>query len=161
MLAYLLWHRPSAEASRETYEQRLVDFHAALRHEGLETASFRLEHLPFSSGSGYEDWYLVEDWAAIGALGDVALRGAHGSRHDAVALLSAESWGGVYGLVRGDRRPPAGARWAAKGPEESLDSFLEREGAQTLWRRQLVLGPAAEFCLGEEATRGRARVWPS
>jgi hypothetical protein len=160
MLAYLFWHRPRAGVSGGTYERRLIDFHAGLGAAGVTSAAFRLERLPFAPAGGYEDWYLAEDWAAIGALADTATGSADAPSHDAVAEISGESWGAVYALVRGTVRPPDGARWLEKPRGEPLESVLHRDPAESLWRRQLVLGPAAELCLGGQASTGRERVWP-
>ena len=161
MLAYLFWHRPQLDVSPELYEQRLIEFHAALGESGIQSAAFRLERLPFGDGGGYEDWYLAEDWAAIGHLADVALAASPGPRHEAVAGLSGEGWGGVYALVRGEARPPVGARWSAKPPGEGLEPFLARHPGAAAWRRALVLGPAPEFCLAEGASPGRTQLWPA
>jgi hypothetical protein len=160
MLAYLFWHRPREGVTRDTYERHLLDFHGALGAAGVQSAALRLERLPFAPVNGYEDWYLAEDWAALGALGASATGAAHGARHAALAELSGEGWGGVYALVRGEPRPPPGVRWLEKARGESLESLLRRELAETVWRRQLVLGPAAELCLADAPSVGRERLWP-
>jgi hypothetical protein len=59
-------------------------------------------------------------------------------------------WGGVYRLVRGGAAPPAGVRWAAREPDERPEAAL--------WQRQMVLGPAPEFCVAEAGHAGRERV---
>jgi hypothetical protein len=161
MLAYLFWHRPRTGVARDTYEEALIEFHRSLASSGVESAAFRLEELPFAPRSGYEDWYLIEDWSAIGLLGSTAISGVHGARHLATARLTGEGWGGVYALARGVPRPPAGVRWVQKPQGEGLEVLLERERAQSAWRRQLVLGPAPEICLAEEPSADRVRLWPA
>lgn len=89
-----------------------------------------------------------------------AVSGARRSPHDAVAGMAGEGWGGVYGLVRGRATVPGVVRWASKPGEESYGSFLERERAESVWQRQLVLGPAPEFCLAAEGSPARRRLWP-
>ena len=160
MLAYLFWHRPRADDRRDDYERRLVRFHAALQGAVAGSAAFGIEELPFAGGAGYEDWYLVEGWAALGALNEAAVSGARRSPHDAVAGMAGEGWGGVYGLVRGRAAAPDAVLWASKPDGESYGSFLERERAESVWQRQLVLGPAPEFCLAAEGSSARRRLWP-
>lgn len=160
MLAYLFWHRPRDDDRRDDYERRLVGFHAALQGAVVGSAAFGLDELPFAAGPGYEDWYLVDGWSALGVLSEAAVSGARRSPHDAVASVSGEGWGGVYGLVRGRAAVPDVVRWASKPGGESYDSFLERERAKTVWQRQLVLGPAPEFCLSAEGSSARRRLWP-
>src|SRR3712207_2250850 len=98
MLAYVFWHRPAEDVAREEYEGRLRAFHERL--EG-PSACFRLAALPWKPLDGYEDWYLVDDWAALGALNEAALDAVRRPGHDAAAAASAMGWGGVYRLLRG------------------------------------------------------------
>jgi hypothetical protein len=160
MLAYVFWHRPDPEVGQRAYEQRLLEFHTALLAGGVETASFRLEQLPFGTDDGYEDWYLVDDWAALGSLNQKAIERPQAPRHDAVADLAATGWGGIYALLRGSPHPPRGVRWAEKPRAEPEESFLEREQGDAVWRRQLVLGPAPEFCFAGEPSPARVCLWP-
>jgi GNAT superfamily N-acetyltransferase len=159
-LTYLFWHRPENRASLAEYERHLIDFHEALARVGVSSASFRVERLPFARGAGYEDWYLAEDWSQLGRLGGRATGDAQGARHDALARLSGDAWGGVYALVCGEAEPPDGARWVDRARGEAYKSFLERQAASTIWQRQLVLGPAPEFCVSEPPPSGRRRLWP-
>jgi hypothetical protein len=145
VLAYLFWHRPRAGVDAADYEGRLREFLGSL---DVPAASFRLDALPFGAGGGYEDWYLVEDWTALGVLNRAAVSGRPGPAHDAVAELADAGWGGIYELVRGPAEPPAGARWADRPDGD----------APAVWRRQLVLGPAPEFCLAAPQSSGRARL---
>src|SRR5215208_6795419 len=101
VLAYLFWHRPSSAA--EQYERRLAEFHERLRTDPpagfAGSVAFRVD-VPWM-GEGYEDWYLVEDWAAIGVLNDAAVDAAHRPDHDAVAHDSAHGAGGIFRLLSG------------------------------------------------------------
>jgi hypothetical protein len=144
VLAYVFWHRPGDDVARSDYEERLRAF-----HDKLETpsASFRLHALPWKPVDGYEDWYLAEDWAALGALNEAALAAPRRAEHDAAAAASIAGWGGVYRLIDGAAEPPEAVRWAH-----------ERGEAQAVWQRQMVLGPAPEFCLAGGPPRGRERV---
>jgi hypothetical protein len=161
MLGYVFWHRRAGSAAREDYERSLIEFHQALRGALVASASFRVERLPFTATGGYEDWYLVESWAALGELNDAAVSEPRAGPHDVVAGLAGEGWGAVYGLVRGTPAAPAGVRWMDKPDGERYEAFLRGVRAEALWQRQLVLGPAPEFCLGVERSEGRLPVWPS
>ena len=51
---------------------------------------------------GYEDWYLVDDWAAIGVLEEAAVSHGHLSAHEQIAGRSGLSTGSVYRLIEGE-----------------------------------------------------------
>jgi hypothetical protein len=146
MLAYVFWHRPRAGVAAADYERRLCAFHRRLL---APSGSFRISSLPFAEGDGYEDWYLVEGWADLGDLNAAAVSGVRRDPHDAVAEAADVGWGGVYALVRGDYRPPLNAHWVSKPAGESYEVFLDTMPAPTVWQRQMVLGPAPEFCVVE------------
>ncbi len=160
MLAYLFWHRPGPDGGRRDYERHLVGFHAALAGRGYTTAAFRLERLPFAERDGYEDWYLIDDWSALGVLAEAAVDLRSRPAHDAVAGLSAHGWGGVYRLAGGEPIPLSRARWRAKPAGAGYAGFIEGLGEATVWQRQLVLGPAPEFCVEDRGAPERERVWP-
>lgn len=174
MLAYLFWHRPRDAAATAAYEQALLAFHRSLAHTppvgfqgslALRVASLPW-HLPAAAPqsrpeedgrSAYEDWYFVEDYAALGVLNEAAVGRGHRTAHDDVARRSGASAGGLYGLIEGHRPPSLGATslavWVAGPPRsgryelgELLGDGIDPQHA-SLWRRQLVLGPAPEFCL--------------
>jgi hypothetical protein len=183
VLAYVFWHRPRDLAASDEYEQAHVAFHRSLAHSPpfgfYGSAAFRLGELPWpwsaasaqarlpdDGAGGYEDWYLVEDHTALGVLNEAAVGRGHGTLHDAVAHRSGEGCGGLYGLLEGVRPPaladatlavwvsrPAGSEPRALG--ELLGDGMDPQHA-SLWRRQLVLGPAPEYCL-----QGRERPGPS
>ncbi|HTQ68384.1 MAG TPA: hypothetical protein VMI13_06800 [Solirubrobacteraceae bacterium] len=198
MLAYLFWHRPREGAPAEDYERALETFHRSLARQppaGMTAlASYRLAEVPWldpRAAAGppeaigedvpeaglrspiYEDWYLVEDYTALGVLNEAAAGRGHRSRHDDIASLAGPGSGGLYALLEGEpdavalasaevavwvtTRPlTAGARAVARdaGVAELLGDGMERANA-SLWRRQLVLGPAPELCLvGPEPPSG-------
>jgi hypothetical protein len=184
VLAYVFWHAPAHGVELEEYEDGLAAFHAALARwppDGFGgSASFRLARASWRPvGSGYEDWYLVRGWTALGALSRGAVSGAVAVPHDHVAARSGQGAGGLYSLRSG---VPAlgrarGASWFAKpagmasADLDSLLSAITSAPALALWRRQLVLGPAPEFCLAGPASAelpdslsaeqtARAPIWP-
>lgn len=174
MLAYVFWHRPRDPSRAEGYEQTLLAFHRSLARSapvGMSaSASFRLGELPWlapltdapggmvEARGGYEDWYLLEDFAALGVLNEAAVGRGHATSHDAIARGYGAGAGALYGLVEGE--PCAAsladaslAVWVERpsgGPDRGLGELLG-DGMQpahaSLWRRHLVLGPAPEFCL--------------
>jgi hypothetical protein len=181
-LAYVFWHRPRPDVDSDDYEGLLRAFHSRLN---IPSASFRIEALPFAAGAGsedsgkgnedrggyedsrgghevreggYEDWYLVGGWAQLGELNVSALSDERRAAHDAAAAMVGEGWGAVYALVRGDARPPARTRWLTKSRGESYEEFLRALQAATVWQRQMVLGPAPEFCVaGDDAEASTSR----
>jgi hypothetical protein len=153
LLAYVFWHRPRPGIPPEDYERAQRAFHVRL---GIESASFRLERLPFDPGAGYEDWYLVETWAHLGALNAAAIDDHHRPEHDAAAALVGPGWGAVYACVRGEHMVPEGARWLEKPRGRELDAVLaELGGPAPVWQRQMVLGPAPELCVAGGEPRKR------
>ncbi len=153
MLAYVFWHQPRGGIDASEYERRLRTFHTEL---GGMSATFRVAPLPFTSEPGYEDWYLVDDWSALGTLNAMAVGGELRAPHDSAAKLAGVGWGGVYGLVQGPARPPLTARWASKPAAETYPAFIDSLRGATVWQRQMVLGPAPEFCVvSDEEVGGR------
>jgi hypothetical protein len=160
VLAYLLWHRPGEGVEREVYERALERFHRSLAHAppaGLRGSSvYRVGDLPWlAPGAGYEDWYLVDDFAALGVLNEAAVAHGHRAAHDDVAHRFGGAAGGLYGLLEGhaDLVNAPLAVWVARPPRaergalgDLLGDGMDPEHA-SLWRRQLVLGPAPEYCL--------------
>jgi hypothetical protein len=160
VLAYLFWHRPASGAEPGRYEQALERFHRSLAHRppaGFRgSAAFRVEELPWlGGGDGYEDWYLVEDWAALGVLEEAAVSRGHVSAHDAASARTGAGTAAVYRLLEGS--PELGeaeqAVWVASAPRREPAGLGELLGdgidpaRDGLWRGCLVLGPAPEYCL--------------
>jgi hypothetical protein len=156
VLAYIFWHQPKADIDMAAYEAAQRAFHEKL---GVSSACFRLARLPFAQHGGYEDWYVVDGWAELGVLNDAAVNAVRRVDHDRAADLAARGWGSVYELVRGATQIPTGVRWCDKNHGRPTDEFLASQDADAIWRRQLVLGPAPEFCLSAPDSDDRVAVW--
>jgi hypothetical protein len=182
MLAYVFWHRPLDGSAVAAYERAELAFHRSLAHArpaGMRgSAVFRVAELPWlapapaqppsgtgqglpqGGAAGYEDWYLVEDYTALGILNEAAVAHGHRTTHDDLARRFGSGAGGLYGLVEGELAPGLDsigaaslAIWVARtrgterlGLGELLGDGMDPNRA-SLWRRQLVFGPAPEFCL--------------
>jgi hypothetical protein len=168
MLAYVFWHRPLDGSAVEAYERAQIAFHRSLAHAppaGFQSSAvFRIPAhpagLPWLEGPGYEDWYFVEDYTALGVLNMAAVSHGHRTVHDEVAHRFGAGAGGLYGLIEG--HPPVApgafdqesvAVWVGRSPGierralgDLLGDGMDSQHA-SLWRRQLVFGPAPEFCL--------------
>src|SRR4029079_19528298 len=121
MLAYLFWHEPRPDVDADAYVGRLQAFHRALAAAPppsfVRSWSVRLAVAPWDAGPTrpVEDWYLVEDWAALGTLNDAAVRAPRGRAHDAIAALATNGRGGLYALLHGTLDGPVPwAGWVAK-----------------------------------------------
>ena len=153
VLAYVFWHRPAAAVEAHAYEAALAAFHTALAANPpagfLDSAAFRADTAPWLPGDGpaYEDWYAVEDWAALGTLNAAAVSGARATPHDAVAHEAGAGAGGVYRRIAGDGLGARAAAWLAKPDGEPRDAFHAALAATggAVWMRQMVLGPAPEY----------------
>jgi hypothetical protein len=155
VLAYVFWHRPGKAVDTAIYEDAQRDFHEAIE---VDSACFRIERLPFAEASGYEDWYLADDWAQIGALSEAAVDARRGASHDRAASLAGEGWGAIYSLVRGEARIPCGVEWVDKPRGEPSTEFVASLPHEGVWRRQLVLGPAPEFCCSASKSNARTPI---
>jgi hypothetical protein len=172
MLAYVFWHRPLEGVDVEAYERAEVGFHESLHRTPpagfLGSAVFRLAELPWlapssftaASEGGYEDWYLLEDFTALGVLNEAAVGSGHRGVHDEVAYRYGGGAGGLYGLTEGHAprldadalaiwvaRPPAGLPGSERRDVAALLGDGMDPDSASLWRRQLVFGPSPEYCL--------------
>lgn len=155
MLAYVFWHRPAAAAEASAYEDAQRAFHAAIE---VPSSSFRIDRLPFGKGGGYEDWYLVDDWAALGELNESAVDSARRNQHDQAASHATAGWGSIYELVRGVGEIPQGVEWLDKPRGAPSEEFIASLPHASIWRRQLVLGPAPELCCATANPGSRVRL---
>ena len=172
MLAYVFWHCAALGVDASRYEERLAAFHRALRRSPSDgfvgSAAYRIQGAPWlPQAAGYEDWYEVEDWAALGALNAAAVSARVRADHDTVAHLAAGGAGGLYRLLRAAAEPAvhSGSLWFAKPRERSYIDFTAEVEALAagcaVWQRQMVLGPATEFCLTGPEAQCRALTLPT
>ena len=156
MLAYVFWHRPAPDAGA-AYEPGLRAFQAVLRE--APPAGFVACWTYAVEGDAYEDWYLVDDWAALGVLNDAAVDAGHRVPHDAVAALAADGIAGVFRLIAGDGERPRAVRTTLAKPAgvsyaEFAAAVVEPAAGNgaAVWQRQMTLGPGPEFRVyGDEA----------
>jgi hypothetical protein len=161
VLSYVFWHRAADGVETDEYESACRAFHASLAAHPpgglLGSACLRAERLPWlgEGGAGLEDWYLLEDFGALGVLNEAATARGRVGAHDRAAALMGEGTGSVYRLLDGAPRlgSVAVAVWISptRGHGEPLLADFLADGIDgsgaSLWRRQLALGPAPELCL--------------
>jgi hypothetical protein len=160
MLAYVFWHWPLPTISEQAYTERLIGFHQSLRDHAFpgfhSSHVFQIEHAPWGppNQSLYEDWYMVENFAALEMLNQMAVAAINKAPHDQAAQNAAGGTAGVYQLNVGDADPAYAqiACWFAKPTGMSYPAFfslirpLVTEHGGALWQRQMTLGPTPEFC---------------
>jgi len=158
MLAYIFWHRPFAHVDSKIYEAAIVRFQRDLARQPppgfLGAASFAIEPVPWLSDlAGYEDWYLVEASWALDPLNAFAIAGAMQAPHDRAAAQMDQGHGGLYAHAGGEGRTaaqstitwltrPRGIQW-----QPAVEAIRRQCPQANVWRRQMVLGVAAEFAL--------------
>jgi hypothetical protein len=174
VLAYLFWHAPRGDDAAR-YRAGLAAFHSALAAD--PPAGFArswtvrvqaVEWLP-PSEAHYLDWYVVDDFTALGDLDDAAVTGTRRSPHDAVAALARTGTGGIVRRLDGHGAlpalsdepvvtlvdKPAGATYA-----DFSAALIEAGGGSSCWMRQMTLGPGPEFLvLGQPGAP--ALPWPA
>jgi hypothetical protein len=155
MRAYVFWHYPQPRYTKEEYEAAQTAFHQTLASHPipglLRSYCFEVNAIPWlEQRAGYEDWYLVNDTAALESLNTGAVSDLLAGPHNRAAALAA---GGIAGLYKplGSPDTIAGGTvlWFRKPPGMRYDTLFERlePVRDKLWQRMLTLGPTPEFCL--------------
>ena len=81
MLAYVFWHWHNPQIDTDTYQKYLQQFHQTLsahKPEGFHYSRvLAMQQFPWleRSEETYEDWYIVENSAALDPLNDAAVAG--------------------------------------------------------------------------------------
>jgi len=161
MLAYVFWHWPQPSVATNSYETDLIQFHETLRsnkpdgfHRSLVFSINNASWLG-TEGVAYEEWYLLNDSAAMDRINHAAVHGPCEEPHNRVARNAAGGVGGLYRLRLGQEGLGNAkyATWFSKPGGVSYPDFDARlqpiieEHEATLWSRQMTLGPTKEFCL--------------
>ena len=161
MLAYVFWHWPQSTVVPATYLVNLESFHRTLAankpHGFRGSVVFSIEDAEWlqTRGPAFEEWYLLDDSAAMDPLNDAAISGACEQPHNLVARDAAGGTGGLYRLRSGQEvlSEARFAVWLAKPDGVSYRDFfatlapLTAQANVALWGRQMTLGPTTEFCL--------------
>src|SRR5215510_11080779 len=161
MLAYVFWHWPRPEIGRGQYLDHLSEFHrtlAANKPPGFQrSVVFRIHGANWlkTDGEAFEEWYLVDNSAALDPLNDAAVSGACEEPHNRVAREAADGTGGLYRLraATADLAQAKCATWLSKPAGVSYKDFyaglesLTSQPGVALWVRQMTLGPTTEFCI--------------
>ena len=174
MLGYLLWHTPLGDDTGR-YEDGLVAFHRALAANAptgfVRSWTLRVDQpawLP-EGPAHYLDWYLVDDFTALGALNEAAVDGTRRRPHDAVAALARTGTAGVVALMAGVAEAPADPVVGVldKPAGQAYDAFRPALAAAVAaaagaggWMRQMTLGPGPEFVVVGAGGRLPAVPWP-
>jgi hypothetical protein len=91
MLAYVFWHWPQSSINPNAYIDHLIDFHntlAANKPTGFhESVVFRIRGANWlnTNDEAYEEWYLLDDSAAMDSLNNAAVSGVCEEPHNKVA----------------------------------------------------------------------------
>ena len=161
MLAYVFWHWPQPDINRGAYEDHLREFQetlAANKSSGFQqSVVFRIRGASWlnTNDEAYEEWYLLDDSAAMDRLNEAAVSGACEEPHNRVARESADGTGGLYRLREGVENLDQAkfAIWLSKPAGVSYKTFyadlqaLTLQPGVALWGRQMTLGPTSEFCI--------------
>ena len=161
MLAYVFWHWPQPVIPRGAYEAHVREFQEALaanKSSGFqESVVFRIRGASWlnTSDEAYEEWYLLDNSAAMDRLNEAAVSAACEEPHNRVAREAADGTGGLYRLRKGAEKPDRAkfAIWLSKPTGVSYKNFyadlqsLTSQAGVALWGRQMTLGPTTEFCI--------------
>jgi hypothetical protein len=161
MIAYVFWHWPQPGIERAAYLDHLSSFHQTLASNkpvGFQrSVVFRIQDAAWlnTNGETYEEWYLLDDSAAMDKLNEAAVSGACEEPHNRVAREAADGVAGLYRLRVGqeDLAQSRFAVWLSKPNGVSYNDFyaalqsVTSQQGVALWGRQMVLGPTTEFCI--------------
>ncbi len=158
MLAYVFWHWPQPGVDIEMYVEHLVGFHHTLKankpvgFRDSRVFRFRGANWLETQGEAFEDWYLVDDSAALDRINEAAVTGSCEAPHNLVARQAAGGTAGLYRLRRGEIFDHVRyALWLSKPDRMSYADFYSTLDPiiadAALWGRQMTLGPTTEFVI--------------
>ena len=159
MLAYVFWHWRYSHVDKTAYQKRIIDFQEMLcthKPSGFQYSTvFQIEHVPWGRGDNemYEEWYVLDNSAALDVLNEAAVTRHCKEPHKQVARDAAGGTGGLYRLYAGepDLATARIALWFSKPSGMTYENFYRilqpevQQSAGSLWQRQMTLGPTPEF----------------
>lgn len=185
MLAYVFWHQRESTSVKEAYQEKLIAFHQRLQERQPQgficSMVLEMAHLPWMTEGkeAYEDWYILENSAALDRLDEAAVTGMCREPHQQVASLASNGTGGLYRWKEGAvdlvyKAEMRFATWFSKPAGMKYDTlyelFRQSQGKHQgmVWQRQMTMGPALEFCwqssqkglLGEGMKEVQVEVYP-
>lgn len=158
MLGYLFWHAKAPSISAADYETQLSAFHASfqqLKPAGfMHSRVYRVPALPWmpATEAVYEDWYILENSAALDVINHAAIHNPHKGSHDSVARMVIGGLGGAYELRSGEiDLIPEHVYWFGKPatvPKDVFQTDMQALKANALfWGKYMVFGQTPSFCL--------------
>lgn len=157
MLAYVFWHQRGSEFTENEYHDALISFHKYYNNnvkiEGyLGSMVVKVDNVPWSNESAYEDWYFIESSKILDMLNDSIVNDPNIKRvHDIIAKMARNGRGGLYKLLRGEFKTPLlkYAYWISKPLGLKYEDFYTEiyAFAKNLWRKQLAMSPLTEFVI--------------
>lgn len=161
MLAYVFWHWPQSSVDPGSYVDHLIAFHQTLaenRPSGFHhSVVFRIRGAGWLNinDEAYEEWYLLDDSAAMDRLNEAAVSGVCEEPHNRVAREAADGVAGLFRLRAGQENLSQAqcALWLSKPTGMPYKDFyvalepLTAQAGVALWGRQMTLGPTTEFCI--------------
>jgi hypothetical protein len=161
MLGYVFWHWKTNSLPDDQYEARLRDFHHSMAqhppHGFRQSAAYAISGAAWAANGApaYEDWYLVDNSAALDSINSGAISAPRREPHDEVAGFVVGGTAGIYQLRHGEPlgSQAAYAYWLAKPNGVTWEAFIGQfenalsSVAHTLWERYMVLGPTPSIVL--------------
>jgi hypothetical protein len=151
MLAYVFWHWHGPQIEAGAYQHNLIAFHQALsahKPRGFDSSMVLLAEQATWLGRDaptYEDWYFVENSAALDPLNEGTLSGPCQEAHNQLARWTEGGTGGIFRLqAAGTYSPAVNFAWRFNKPAamsyaalyELLRPATEETGVH-LWVRAL------------------------
>jgi len=161
MLAYIFGHWKKRNVSQKVYEEKLLNFHTALKASSPEGFShsvvFHIKNAPWSNNSkgSYEDWYILKGTYALDNLNTAAVSGICKDPHYRIAEDFSNGYGALYCHYLGTDEIVGfhNSLWFSKPKGISYKDFYNtmqnylKDKRASLWKRMMGLGPSPEFCL--------------
>lgn len=158
MLAWIFWHSRALQTVEAEYREALAHFHAHIAAAApagfLGSRVLRYDAVPWleTPSEVYENWYFVQNSAALDDLDAAAIAAFTHDAHARVVRLAGTAISGLYRLRAGSALvAPRSCSWLSKPRGVPYEAFIDQlPQAGAVWSRKMVLGPTPEFCVESE-----------